>query len=61
MKKQIEDARTFSLDKNETKGLAIIVAGASLTEIQSDLELKKLFLEAADNAKVVLACRVSPA
>jgi len=61
MRKQIEDARTFSLDKNKAKGLAIIVAGASLTEIQSDLELKKLFLEAADNAKVVLACRVSPA
>jgi hypothetical protein len=61
MKKQIEDAKTFSENKNERKGLAIIVAGASLTEIQSDPDLKKLFLEAADNAKVVLACRVSPA
>jgi len=36
LKKQIEDARAFSLEKNKQKGLAIIVAGASLTEIQSD-------------------------
>lgn len=40
MKKQIEDAKTFSENKNERKGLAIIVAGASLTEIQSDPDLK---------------------
>jgi hypothetical protein len=40
MKKQIIDARAFSLNKNERKGLAIIVAGASLTEIQSDPDLK---------------------
>jgi len=61
MKKQIEDARTFSLDNNKQKGLAIIIAGASLSEIQSNEELSQIFLEAADNAKVVLACRVSPA
>jgi hypothetical protein len=39
MKKQIEDARAFSLGKNKQKGLAIIIAGASLTEIQSNEEL----------------------
>lgn len=39
---------------------AIIVAGASLITIDSQLDLKNLFLQACENSNVVLACRVSP-
>jgi phospholipid-transporting ATPase len=39
---------------------AIIVAGASLLQIDSSDQLRGIFLEASDFADVVLACRVSP-
>ena len=42
------------------KKQAIIVAGASLLKIDSDVELRELFLKAATRVDVVLACRVSP-
>lgn len=42
------------------KDTAVIVTGDALLKIAANVELKKLFLETADNAKVVLACRVSP-
>ena len=62
LRDQINEAKIYSSGKPESsKALAIIVAGASLTEIQSDPDLKDLFLKAADHAAVVLACRVSPA
>jgi hypothetical protein len=39
---------------------AVIVTGDALLKIAANADLKKAFLDAADNAKVVLACRVSP-
>lgn len=38
----------------------IIVAGHSLVAIDSDDQVRELFLKASDNVDVVLACRVSP-
>ena len=46
--------------KSLTRKQAIVVAGASLTIIDGDDVLREIFLEASDNADVVLACRVSP-
>ena len=42
------------------KKQAIIIAGASLLVIDANEDLREFFLEASDNADVVLACRVSP-
>jgi phospholipid-transporting ATPase len=39
---------------------AIIVAGHSLVSIDSDDNVRELFLKASDQVDVVLACRVSP-
>ena len=39
---------------------AIIIGGATLGQIKHNDTLKALFLEATDDADVVLACRVSP-
>lgn len=38
----------------------MIIAGASLVEIDSNDSLRKVFLEIGDIVDVVLACRVSP-
>ena len=50
-------------EQNVIKGgydVAVIVAGETLTAIQKDADLKEDFVTLADNANVVLACRVSP-
>ena len=39
---------------------AIVVAGASLVQIDEHEEIRECFLQASDNVDVVLACRVSP-
>lgn len=39
---------------------ALIVSGDSLIRINADEELKKNFVEVAEIATVVIACRVSP-
>ena len=47
--------------ESKTRKQAVIVAGASLTQISSDNELREQFLKSAEQVDVVLACRVSPA
>lgn len=44
----------------EHKKKAIVVAGDSLTKIDSNEEIRNDFLKLSDNVDVVLACRVSP-
>lgn len=39
---------------------AIIIAGASLTIIQSNKKLKNMFMSICESVDVVMACRVSP-
>jgi len=39
---------------------AVIVAGETLTLIQSDKTLEDMFVDLCESANVVLACRVSP-
>jgi len=46
--------------QKENRKQAIIIAGASLIQIEHNDRLRDIFLEASDNADVVLACRVSP-
>jgi phospholipid-transporting ATPase len=48
--------------RESEKGIrqAIIVAGHSLVSIDSDDNVRELFLKASDQVDVVLACRVSP-
>jgi magnesium-transporting ATPase (P-type) len=53
-------ARPSSAHFGTKRKEAIIVAGASLLKIDSDIELRELFLKAATRVDVVLACRVSP-
>lgn len=53
-------ARPSSANFGQKRKEAIIVAGNSLLKIDSDVELRELFLKAATRVDVVLACRVSP-
>ena len=53
-------ARPSSVNFGQKRKEAIIVAGNSLLKIDSDVELRELFLKAATRVDVVLACRVSP-
>ena len=39
---------------------AVVVAGETLSTIQSDQSLTKEFIDLCEGANVVLACRVSP-
>ena len=54
---------TFISQQNMTKKTrdnAVVVAGDTLTAIQKSNSLQSDFIDLADNANVVLACRVSP-
>lgn len=53
-------ARPSSVHFGQKRKDAIIVAGASLLKIDSDVEIREIFLQAATRVDVVLACRVSP-
>lgn len=46
--------------KSSRSRQALVVAGASLIIIDSNNELRELFLQVSDQVDVVLACRVSP-
>ena len=46
--------------KNSAQKQAIIVAGATLTQVDANEHLRSSFLAASDSVDVVLACRVSP-
>lgn len=48
------------IDGYGTQKKAIVVAGDSLTKIDSNEEIRNDFLKLSDNVDVVLACRVSP-
>jgi hypothetical protein len=40
--------------------VALIISGGAISKIQETENLKPIFLELCDKAKVVLACRVTP-
>ena len=44
----------------KTRDNAVVIAGDTLTAIQKSNSLQSDFIDLADNANVVLACRVSP-
>lgn len=53
-------SRPSSVHFGQKRKDAIIVAGSSLLKIDSDVEIREIFLQAATRVDVVLACRVSP-
>jgi len=61
LRKELTSVRT-QIDENMDKERkqAIIVSGASLLIIDSNEDIRDLFLSASDKSDVLLACRVSP-
>ena len=59
LKAALDDIKE-KLIENKTLKKAIIIAGASLTVIQSNESLKNIFMFICESVDVVLACRVSP-
>ena len=60
IREEIETAFKNQAVTKKVRDNAVVVAGETLSLIQMDKTIEKIFVELCEGANVVLACRVSP-